>query len=326
MYCSSSGTFMGSFCSLLFQGTSMPAVAPLSGVYYLASMSIELAQHTLQILDKGQYIGPDGAVVTLRDQIRAARENTILYRPANLKTMNQEQLQAVLDQDVRPIPPPSIEVTTETTVQAARRLVQQENRPQVLALNFASGKHPGGGFLQGKTTQEESLAYSSALYPCLLQQAEYYDANKTCGTPFYTHHMIYSPDVPFFRDERFRLLPAPFSLSVLTAPAPNLRDALETRHRSEGSLLGEDTRIRLKAQEILISRVYKLLGVAVQHGHRNLVLGAWGCGVFDNDPKVVADAFFQGLDSFVFSGCFDQVTFAVAGPSENLNAFRTRFG
>ena len=34
-----------------------------------------------------------------------------------------------------------------------------------------------------------------------------------------------------------------------------------------------------------------VLAVARDQGHRALVLGAWGCGVFRNDPAQVAAAF-----------------------------------
>jgi uncharacterized protein (TIGR02452 family) len=73
-----------------------------------------------------------------------------------------------------PLPPtepksfPSIriEVANLTTLQAARRLVDRGLRP--LALNFANGLHPGGGFLRGSLAQEEVLCRSSALYLTLV--------------------------------------------------------------------------------------------------------------------------------------------------------------
>jgi uncharacterized protein (TIGR02452 family) len=52
----------------------------------------------------------------------------------------------------------AFEVGNETTLHAARRLAQAEPGGRVLALNFASARHPGGGFLKGSQAQEESLA------------------------------------------------------------------------------------------------------------------------------------------------------------------------
>lgn len=69
-----------------------------------------------------------------------------------------------------------------------------------------------------------------------------------------------------------------------------------------------------------------MLAVAAMHGHRRLVLGAWGCGVFRNDPATVAEAFALALADAV--GWFDRITFAVldraGGPVRA--AFDTRFG
>ena len=60
---------------------------------------------------------------------------------------------------------------------------------------------------------------------------------------------------------------------------------------------------------VLAARVDRVLAVAAAHGHRKLVLGAWGCGVFGNDPAVVAAAFAARLAKA--GGSFDQVVFAV---------------
>jgi len=91
-----------------------------------------------------------------------------------------------------------VQVSNETTLQAGRRLVGQGLQP--LALNFANGLHPGGGFLNGARAQEEVLCRSSALWRTLV------------GDPMYEHHgrrplpdstdwVIYSPGVPIFRTD-----------------------------------------------------------------------------------------------------------------------------
>ncbi len=62
-------------------------------------------------------------------------------------------------------------------------------------------------------------------------------------------------------------------------------------------------------------------------GHRTLLLGGWGCGVFRNDPALVADAFGVLLSSDRFSGAFDHVTFAVFDRTKLVHpVFESRFG
>ena len=70
-----------------------------------------------------------------------------------------------------------------------------------------------------------------------------------------------------------------------------------------------------------------VLAAAQDAGARDLLLGAWGCGVFCNDPVVVADAFGEWLESPRFAGAFDRVVFAILDPRDqgNLRAFRARF-
>lgn len=253
-----------------------------------------VVQENASILEKGSYVSPGGKTVALRDLVDRAVRGTVLHRPADLD--------ALLAARARPehgATSPRIEITTETTAEAARRLVEDERERDVVALNFASAKNPGGGYLRGAKAQEEDLARCSALYTCQIGHREYYEANRACGTMLYTDHMLYSPDVPFFRDERLTLLEKPFPVSIITAPAPNAGEAAGRK--------GEAA----KVEEVLRSRARKVLAVAAAHGHRCLVLGAWGCGVFRNDPRAVAQAFALGLEDGAFAGAFDRVVFAI---------------
>src|SRR6185436_6320983 len=155
-------------------------------------------------------------------------------------------------------------------------------------------------FLGGAKAQEEDLARCSALYDCQLTQRAYYDENRACKSLLYTDHIIYSPGVPFFRDDRGALLEEPFLVSIITAPAPNAGAA---------SRVGEGGRDELLS--VLTARSQKVLAVAAAHGHRTLVLGAWGCGVFRNEPRDVADVFARALELERLRGAFGRVVFAV---------------
>ena len=267
------------------------------------------AKGTLEAIERGGYDAPSGKPVTMRAAIDAAVRGTVLHRPDELDVLAAKSF-------ARSSAPPLVELTTETTAEAGRRLVQRQGVARVVALNFASAKNPGGGFLGGAKAQEEDLARCSALYPCLCAQPDYYSANRACGTVLYTDHIIYSPDVPFFRDERLELLDDPFALSIITAPAPNVAAAAQ-----------QGLRIDDEIAATLARRARKVLAVAAAHEHRALVLGAWGCGVFRNDAAAVARTFAELLAADELRGAFERVVFAVYDPSgRNLGAFERQFG
>jgi uncharacterized protein (TIGR02452 family) len=122
---------------------------------------------------------------------------------------------------------PDIEVTDETTQAAARRLVVVESVLDLVLLNFASARNPGGGFLSGAKAQEEDLARCSGLYPCLLTQPGYYEENRANESALYTDNIIYSPNVPWFRTRSRDVPDTVFLASVITAPVPNAGVALQ---------------------------------------------------------------------------------------------------
>lgn len=283
-----------------------------------------VASETVQILEAGQYRNQRGALVSLSDMLKTTIYGTVLYRPGELLNVQLRRQKASST--------PQIDVTGETTTEAGKRLVD-EGCVEVVVLNFASAKNPGGGFLRGTKAQEEDLARRSGLYASLAFwnphckacncekdgqtnyglhtcPREYYAANKRSKSSLYTDHLIYSPQVPFFRDENLQLMEAPYPLSVITCPAPNAGEAKGARP--------------LELRYLLEGRARDILTAAVFHGHRNIVLGAWGCGVFRNDPTTVAKIFSLHLRHETFRNAFDKVTFAVYDTSPDkatLKAF-----
>ena len=279
----------------------------------MSSSLTAVAKETLAAIENGEYRSASGAQVRLRELVDRAVQNTVLYTPEAL-----DRLLARRPIETAVAAAPRCEVTGETTAEAARRLVEVEAEPKVAALNFASAKNPGGGFLSGAKSQEEDLARTSALYPCLVAQGRYYDANRAHPSLLYTDQIIYSPEVPFFRDERLEWMEAPFLVSMITAPAPNAGEYL--RREPDGLE---------RVHAALESRAEKVLVVAQEKGHRCLVLGAWGCGVFRNDPKDVAEVFAHWLMHPRFAGAFDRIVFAVydrSAGAKTRRAFEDRFG
>lgn len=259
-------------------------------------------QETVEIIRGGRYTAADGHTVLIRDELAKAVAGTVSYPPdAELPAYTSGRFGT------------QFEVTNETTLSAARRLVHDGLNP--VALNFASAKHPGGGFLGGARAQEESLCRSSGLYACIVNDAMYRVHAPTRGG-FYTNYAIYSPGVPVFRDDAGDLLAEPYRCGFVTSPAVNAGTYLK-----DGGRQADVTRE-------MRHRIDKVLHVMAGHGHDAAVLGAWGCGVFRNDPEVIADLFREALVTR-FSGAFRRVVFAVLDWSAEqrfLGPFERRFG
>jgi uncharacterized protein (TIGR02452 family) len=259
----------------------------------------EIARRTVAAVDAGGYETATGVPVRIDDAVARALAGTRLYLP---------------DEPLTPVGPKiagavAVEVTGETTLAAGRRL-----GPGTACLVFASAKNPGGGFLGGARAQEEDIARASALYACLLRAEPFYVFHRQQGDLRYSDRVIYSPDVPVIRDDTGALA-EPYQLSFLTAAAPNL-----------GAIRTNQPELAADVPEVLRRRAERVLTVAAAHGDRKLVLGAWGCGVFRNDPAAVATAFADALRAV---DRFDQVTFAVwdrSADSPTRRAFEDVFG
>ncbi|GAA3775374.1 TIGR02452 family protein [Streptomyces chiangmaiensis] len=246
-----------------------------------------IAQQTEAIVAAGAYRTSGGRTVTIAAAVDAARSGTRMFGPDPVRTPQAAPVTTVF------------EVTGESSLEAARRLVGRSG-DSVAVLNFASARNPGGGFLNGAQAQEEALCRSSALYSCLREVKEFYDHHRAHRDPFYTDRVIHSPGVPVFRDDRGRLLDEPYSAGFLTAAAPNAGVVLRRAPERAGEL-----------PRALAARAERVLETAVACGYRRLVLGAWGCGVFRNDPAQVAGAFRELLVGGRFEGYFGEVVFAV---------------
>ena len=233
----------------------------------------------------GSYVAPSGKPVSIVDAAAAARTGTITHAPDEHVSVPAARVSST-----------TITVENTTTLAAASALVRAGH--DVAALNFASAKNPGGGFLGGALAQEESLCRASALYACL-EGSPMYAYHRTRHDPIYASWVIWSPGVPVFRGDDGALLEEPFTCAFLTSPAPNA-GALGDRTPLAGG------RVRSAIRE----RVARVLAIAAHHGHDALVLGAWGCGVFRCDPTMVAAEMASALAG-PFAGRFAAVTFAI---------------
>lgn len=167
-------------------------------------------------------------------------------------------------------------------------------------LNYANNRSIGGNPFRANA-QEESLCRCSTLLPCLEAMRE----------PFYLKHrnminngemdwrgnddLIYTPDVVVFKtDERTepispKMMPPEewYKVDVITSAAPELFRVVD------GIPIEE-------YEAIITTRIKKILDVAAKEKVEVLILGRWGCGVFMNDPMVVAKSFYTLLKNYDF--------------------------
>lgn len=201
----------------------------------------------------------------------------------------------------------------------------------ITVLNFASFKHPGGMFLNGSPAQEESLCHQSTLHNVLLAFVDNYYAPhlKALDRGLYQDDAIYSKDVLFF-DKTIEKTENGVSIKtnrtvkadVITCAAPNATTFLRRKYGI--SHMDEYLDTDCELHNALCGRILTVLNTAVLYGATNLILGAFGCGVFGNNPVTVADYFYDYLTDD-YKGCFKNIYFAVPNPrgtDKNYKAFK----
>lgn len=251
----------------------------------------ELGRQTTEILAHGYYLTVSGTRVDIEEQVEASVRGTVSYPPDQMVQVTMEQSG-----------PMRVDVMNETTLEAAKKVIELGYKPAVL--NFASATSPGGGFLNGARAQEEYLARSSALWACIRDNAMY-SYHRERKDPFYSDYVIYSPDVPVFRDDDGELMEIPYPCSMITSPAVHAKGVRLYCPEREN-----------KIPAAMWNRILKVLAVAGKHGHQSLVLGAWGCGAFGNSSGEIARLFRNALED-QFIGAFEHVVFAITDWSDD---------
>lgn len=169
-------------------------------------------------------------------------------------------------------------------------------------LNFASYRHPGGMFIEGSQAQEECLCHESILYNVLRQYQSYYDWNEQHkNRSLYLDRAIYSEDVLFLKKTM-----KPIKADVITCACPNKKAA-----QKYAKVSNEEN------SKVLDERIHFLLNIAAKHKVDTLILGAFGCGVFGQDPYEVASIFKKYLEQEY--KCFKKVIFAVPQGMNDFN-------
>ncbi len=246
--------------------------------------------------------------------------------------------QLYLADDTPELPPlvprnTKIQVSADKSFQAAMRLRKVYPEARIAVHNFASATNPGGGVTKGSRAQEESLCRCSTLYPCLNRSdlwQNYYQFHRNRHDVRYTDACIYSPDILIIKNDDDlpeRLPEQEFcKVDVLTVAAPNLRPKPYNAMNP-----GKGEAVQLTDRELADlhrSRARHMLSVAAANGDDVLVLGAFGCGAFQNNPRVVAQVYREVLSEKDFKDRFLHVEFAVyhtVRETANFDAFKRMF-
>lgn len=182
-------------------------------------------------------------------------------------------------------------------------------------LNFASFKHPGGMFHNGSSAQEEALCHHSTLIYSLMTMTEnfYIPHMKKLNYGLYNSDAIISTDITFVdRTLDENKVDDTTKAKVITMAAPNLGTYIRRGYNKYDAMYMHE----------LNNRIVGVLNVASMYDTWDLILGAFGCGVFKNEPENVADLFFDYLTSdtkYNFSHRFRKVFFAIPKSFRNNN-------
>ena len=156
----------------------------------------------------------------------------------------------------------------DVSICAKAALTRSSAEDKVCVLCFASYSNPGGGFIKGSKAQEEDICHNSGLYPILKSKEEVYIQRREKGfVPTYDDDFIYVEDCPFIINGKI------YKADVIVCAAPNVKSARCSDWES---------------MEIMSKRMKKIFLYPAVRGCNKILLGAFGCGVFGNDPEFVS--------------------------------------
>ncbi len=216
--------------------------------------------------------------------------------------------------------PAKVVVSKNRTYEAAAGYRGQH----VAVHNFASASNPGGGVVNGASAQEECLCRCSGLYFSLNTPAMwdgFYQPHRDAHDPIHNDDIIYTPDVTVFKTDTAmpQLMPESdwYDVDVITCAAPNLRNIPSNKYNTgdgnKNVIIGDKDLLALHEK-----RLRRILEVALSENCDTIILGAFGCGAFQNNPEVVAQANRNVIKDYLHA--FKNIEFAVyCSPRDESN-------
>lgn len=243
---------------------------------------VDIAGETIDIINNGKYTANGKEIILDSEKIKAVKVYSPEYSPQSFEKSDKKA-------EIIIKPADSFGILNFCDISG-----------KTCVLNFASAKNPGGGFQIGARAQEEQLCFCSTLFGSIRTKKafEMYRYNRENYNTLYSDYMLYSPYVKVFRDSKsYEFLENPKTVSVITAPAVN-RNIADSEHSQK------------EIFNCMLNRAEKILSIAVENGNQNIVLGAWGCGVFRNSVEDIAEIFRILLFEKNYISLFDNVIFA----------------
>jgi len=172
-------------------------------------------------------------------------------------------------------------------------------------LNMASAKRPGGGVERGATAQEESMFRCSNLW----------DSIDKSNYPLKMDECLYTQNSTFFKDKDYDLMD-PIDCDVMTIAAINLNEMEHFLGKKIAKFSELDKAISY--EDNTRNKIRLMASIPSTFGVKNLILGAWGCGVYKNDPERMAGYFRDVIIGEGYHGLYDMVIFAVINDNNSV--------
>ena len=181
-----------------------------------------------------------------------------------------------------------ISVVNKDCVEVANELAL---KGKTCVLNMANAINKGGGVERGAMAQEEELCRRSNLWYGL--RPSYY--------PMQDDEFIYTKNVKFFRNKQYEFMNE-FKCDILTIAAPCLINFKPGRYPKNYSKI---------VQEKIKIMIYAPYYMGVKH----LILSAFGCGAFRNNPKFMSSMFKKQIK--LLNLPYETITFAILDDSNS---------
>lgn len=257
----------------------------------------------------------------LKQSIRESIKGTVFYSAKDYPPLPERRFKKTV-----------VTVVRRRTLDAAIGLQRKYLELRIAVHNFASATNPGGGVKYGSRAQEEALCRCSTLYPVLNTESNwknFYSVNRERRNSLHDDACIYTPEITVCKsdiDKPTRLPRDKWDLvDVITIAAPNLRERPNNVYNSGNAAPAQITDDELFA--LHETRLRHMFTVVAHHGADLFVTGAFGCGAFQNNPEVVAQAYKKIIAEF--DGYFKEIVFAIycrANEMINYETFKKILG